>query len=518
MEHYLSHIDYLIWQVIQNGNGHVSIIIDTNCMIKVLPPKIAEEVVARERERKARITLLMALPEDYLAKFHKMADATEKFHSLISQLEIHGAGVSHENANQKFLRSLPSSWSQVALIMRTKPGLDTLSFDDMYNNLRVFELDVKSTTTSLTSNTQNVAFVSTDNTSSTNDVSTAYSVSSPSVSKSQKEGSASYTDEVIHSFFLNQSSAPQVDCDDLEQINDDDLEEMDLKWQGILLETVELKGIKIVEKEMVEALKEKEDLKTKVKNWQNSFKNLNRLLNTQMNANDKFGLGYGNYKYGSILSYENEVLQRNYKPFGSDVEIDYSKFTYGPKQTSFDDSDSKSSENASNEFDSSVEITTSMSAPVENAPKTVCKPKVEKEKPSFAFTNSVKHVNTSRENIKEKGTPIHSIKIEKQDSHSYTRKGLGYAFTQKACFVCGSFNHLLRDCDFHDKRIAKQAELTKSKNKDTAVKALAGYNWRNKRNTLNKVFKYNSGSKFKKSVQDLLGRLKSEMAWILKRN
>nr|GEU67521.1 retrovirus-related Pol polyprotein from transposon TNT 1-94 [Tanacetum cinerariifolium] len=219
-------------------------------MIKVLPPKTTKEVVARERERKAKTTLLMALLKDHLAKIHKMADAKEmweaiksrfggndeskkmqKFQTLLSQLEIHGAGVSHDDANQKFLRSLPSSWSQVALIKRIKPGLDTLSFDDLYNNLRVSEHDVKGTTASSSSNTHNVAFVSIDNTSNTNDVSTAYSVSSPSVSKSKKEGSASYTVEVIHSFFANQSSAPQLDCNDLEQINDDDLEEMDLKWQ-----------------------------------------------------------------------------------------------------------------------------------------------------------------------------------------------------------------------------------------------------------------------------------------------
>nr|GEX59805.1 hypothetical protein [Tanacetum cinerariifolium] len=108
-------------------------------------------------------------------------------------------------------------------------------FDDLYNNLRVFEHDVKGTTTSSSFNTQIVDFVSADNTSSTNDVSTAYSVSSPSVLKSQKEGSPSYTDEVIYSFFANQSSAPQLDCDDLEQINDDDLEEMDLKWQVVMI-------------------------------------------------------------------------------------------------------------------------------------------------------------------------------------------------------------------------------------------------------------------------------------------
>ncbi|GKG25695.1 hypothetical protein Tco_0398841, partial [Tanacetum coccineum] len=64
--------DYPIWEVIQNGNGPVSITTDTQVQIKVLPPRTAEEIVAKERERKARTTLLMALPEDHLAKFHKM--------------------------------------------------------------------------------------------------------------------------------------------------------------------------------------------------------------------------------------------------------------------------------------------------------------------------------------------------------------------------------------------------------------------------------------------------------------
>nr|GFA89857.1 ribonuclease H-like domain-containing protein [Tanacetum cinerariifolium] len=345
----------------------------------------------------------MALPEDHLAKFHKMADAKEMREAIKSRFggndeskkmqkyllkqqfeEIHDSGVSHKDANQKFLRSIPSSWSQVPLIMRTKPVLDTLSFNDLYNNLRVFERDVKGTTAS-SSNIQNVAFVSADNTSSTNDVKTAYSVTSP-------------------------------------YINDDDMEEMDLKWQGTLLETAELKGTKIAEEEMlgtmnirletmvedlhtrmiqklwlplmerilIEALKEKEDLKTKFENWQNSSKKLSRLLNTQMSANDKFGLRYEDYRYGSILSYENEVLQcvfmnkasdledtscndryadgmhavpppitGNYMPSGPDVEIDYFKVTYGLKQTSADESDFEPSEYAFCESDSSIETSTS---------------------------------------------------------------------------------------------------------------------------------------------------------------
>ncbi|GJX49649.1 putative ribonuclease H-like domain-containing protein [Tanacetum coccineum] len=190
---------------------------------------LGEEIIARERERKARTTLLMALPEDHLAKFHKMTDAKEmwdaiksrfggndeskkmqkyilkqqfegfsvsnieglykgydRFQSLLSQLEINGAGVSAEDANQKLLRSLPSAWSQVSLIMRTKPEVDSLSFDDLYNNLRVFESDVKGSTAS-SSSPQNVAFVS-ENTSSTNEVSTAYCVPNPSGQNSQRNG------------------------------------------------------------------------------------------------------------------------------------------------------------------------------------------------------------------------------------------------------------------------------------------------------------------------------------------
>nr|GEV38105.1 hypothetical protein [Tanacetum cinerariifolium] len=529
MEQYLSHTDYPIWQVIHNENGPVSVTTDTHGMIKVFPSKTAEEVVARERERKARTTSLMALPEDHLAKFHKIADAKEMFQTLLSQLEIHGAGVSHEDANQKFLWSLPSSWSQVALIMRTKPG--------------------------------------------TNDVSTAYSVSFPSILKSQKEGSSSYTDKAIHYFFANQSSAPQLDYDDLEQINDENMKELDFKWQTkvecfnchkmghfsidyrvkgnqdkrrrdigynenkardndrrpayqddskalVTINGEDIDWYGHVEEDVQnyatmaysfsnsdsdnEKLLKKEYLKTKFENWQNSSKNLNRLLNKQMSANDKFRLGYRDYKYGSILSYENEVLQsvfmskesdledapvndryvegmhavpplmtRNYMPSIPDVEIDYSKFTYGPKQTSVDESKAKTSEYTSFESDSSVETTTSVHEYESNSDDdSVSNVQEDKEKPSFAFTDPVKHVKTTMENIKETSTPNHYPKVEKKDINGHTRKGLGYAFTRKACFVCGSFSHLIRDCDFHEKRMAKQATLIKSKNKDDPHKAL----------------------------------------------
>ncbi|GKA57327.1 hypothetical protein Tco_0756515 [Tanacetum coccineum] len=121
-------------------------------LYKIEPIYDLARLSQRNEKRKQLTTLLMALPEDHLAKFHKMTDAKEmweaiksrfggndeskkmqkyilkqqfegfsvsnseglhkgydRFQSLLSQLEIHGAGVSTEDANQKFLRSLPSA-------------------------------------------------------------------------------------------------------------------------------------------------------------------------------------------------------------------------------------------------------------------------------------------------------------------------------------------------------------------------------------------------------------------------
>ncbi|GJW25277.1 hypothetical protein Tco_0039088 [Tanacetum coccineum] len=71
-------------------------------------------------------------------------------------------GFTKAMTGSKVSESIRDSWS------RTKPGVDSLSFDDLYNNLRVFKSDVKGSTASSLSS-QNVAFVS-ENTSSTNDL------------------------------------------------------------------------------------------------------------------------------------------------------------------------------------------------------------------------------------------------------------------------------------------------------------------------------------------------------------
>ncbi|GJT20949.1 ribonuclease H-like domain-containing protein [Tanacetum coccineum] len=211
MEHYLSHTDYPIWEVIQKGNGHVSVSTDTNEVIKVLPPKTAKEILARERERKARTTLLMALQEDHLAKFHKMTDAKEMWEAIKSKFS------GNDESKKVSLLKIP---------IRSSLGLYLLP------GPKVFEPDVKGSTGSSTS-AQNVAFVS-SSTSSTNDVSTAYGVSTSSDYNSQREGSSSYTDELMY-LFLQSISGFKLDHEDLEQVDEFDLEKMDLKWQVAMI-------------------------------------------------------------------------------------------------------------------------------------------------------------------------------------------------------------------------------------------------------------------------------------------
>ncbi|GJS86185.1 putative ribonuclease H-like domain-containing protein [Tanacetum coccineum] len=257
---------------------------------------------------------------------------------------------------------------------------------------------------------------------------------------------------------------------------------------------------------LAEAEKEKEELKAK------------------MSARDKVGLGFGNQMNKDVLSYENEVFESVfnsrssdiedslvndryaegmhvvpplmtgiYIPFRPDVEIDESQFTYGLKQSKPSESDARSSDFNSCESNSSEETLTSMPEPAVNEPKVVSQPKVwsdtpiieeyesdsddehvslptkEQETPSFAFVNIVKHVKTPRQTVKEQNKCSQNPKPNKKDCSGLMSKklGLGYGFTKKACFVCCSFSHLIRDCDFHEKRMAKQAELNKRMCKGT---------------------------------------------------
>nr|GEZ84411.1 ribonuclease H-like domain-containing protein [Tanacetum cinerariifolium] len=159
----------------------------------------------------------------------------DRLQKLIRQLEILYETISQEDINLKFLRSLPSEWKTHTLIWRNNADLEEQSLDDLFNNLKIYEAEVKGSFTS-SQNIQNIAFVSLNNTDNPNElVNAAPSVSaaSPRAKVSTLPNVDSFSDAVIYSFFTSQSNSPQLDNGDLKQIDPDDLEEIDLKCESV---------------------------------------------------------------------------------------------------------------------------------------------------------------------------------------------------------------------------------------------------------------------------------------------
>nr|GEZ68712.1 hypothetical protein [Tanacetum cinerariifolium] len=176
-----------------------------------------EQRLARKNELKSHGTLLMALHDNHQLKFNIHKDAK----TLMEAIE----------------KSLPTEWRTHTLIWRNKTDLEEQNLDDLFNSLKIYEAEVKSSSSASTS-TQNIAFVSSQPTDITNDpVSVVASVSAASakILVSALPNVDILSNAVIYSFFASQSNSPQLENDDLKEIDADDLEEMDLKWQMSML-------------------------------------------------------------------------------------------------------------------------------------------------------------------------------------------------------------------------------------------------------------------------------------------
>ncbi|GKE75351.1 hypothetical protein Tco_1537392 [Tanacetum coccineum] len=228
IEQYFLMTDYSLWEVIKNRNR---VLRRTIGIVKhVYEPTTAEEKHDRRNEMKARATLLIALPNKYQLKFHSYQDAKllmediekssktmdqtfDRLQKLISQLEIQGE--------------------------RNKVEIETISLDDLYNNLKIYEQEITGSA-STSQNPQNVAFVSnsTNSTNNTNKVeNTGYKVSTAHTQGNGVNSTSldNLCDAMICAFLASQPNSPQLAQEDLEQLHPDDLEEMDLQWEMAML-------------------------------------------------------------------------------------------------------------------------------------------------------------------------------------------------------------------------------------------------------------------------------------------
>ncbi|GKC41003.1 ribonuclease H-like domain-containing protein [Tanacetum coccineum] len=351
----------------------------TNGVIKVLPPKTAEEILAREIERKARTTLL-SFTKIILLKFHKMTDANRD--GELSNLDLvemmnqrRCRSVSTEDANQKFL-SLESDVKVVHRSRASDVGLARGNVAFVSEKLAVLmicpqmdhedleQLDSVDWTSHSEDELENYAFMACN--------------SSGSETQREQLGDASIEIQA-YTQALNKVEA-QLVAHQQSQL----WYEEKIRFMKIDLDD-KTDVLTYHKKLLAEDEKEKEDLKAK----------------------DKAGLGYGNQLNKGVLSYENEVFQsvfvsrtsetKNspvndryaegmhvvpplmtgiYISSGPDKEIDDSQFTYGPKQSKPSESDARSSDFNSYESNCSEETHESMPESVVNEPNVVSQPKV----------------------------------------------------------------------------------------------------------------------------------------------
>nr|GEV46563.1 retrovirus-related Pol polyprotein from transposon TNT 1-94 [Tanacetum cinerariifolium] len=221
-----------------------------------LPPKTTKQKIAMRNKLKAKSTLLLAIPDEHLLKFYGIKDAKtiweaiktssnsqngQAFASTYADDVMFSFFANQSNSPQldnedleqidtDDLEEMDLKWvipvetpakalvvtdgmgydwryqakegpTNFALLAFSSLELDKLSMDDLYNNLKVYEGEIKGQPNSSSNSQNGQAFAST------------------------------YADDVMFSFFANQSNSPQLDNEDLEQIDTDDLEEMDLKCQ-----------------------------------------------------------------------------------------------------------------------------------------------------------------------------------------------------------------------------------------------------------------------------------------------
>ncbi|GJZ70454.1 hypothetical protein Tco_0634004 [Tanacetum coccineum] len=161
-----------------------------------------------------------------------------KLQRLVSRLAILGVVTPLEDLNVNFLRSLPFEWDTHVVVWMNKPDFDTMGLDDLYNNFNIVEQKVKKSA-GASNDDKNLAFVTTSGASSTNNINIVNLEISTATTKvniaSTKISTAIFSDATVYAFLSTQPKGSQLVHEDLEQLHDDDLEEMDLKWNMELL-------------------------------------------------------------------------------------------------------------------------------------------------------------------------------------------------------------------------------------------------------------------------------------------
>nr|GEX65040.1 hypothetical protein [Tanacetum cinerariifolium] len=280
IQQYLQHEHYALWEVIKFDDSYkVSTTTDPyNTTTRKDDEQsgrtvtiTTEDMQRKKNDVKARTTLLLSLPDEHQLRFSKYKTAKElwaailktfggneatkkrkknllkqqygnfkaegsetlektfnRLQVIVSQLQFMDVEVKKDDLNQKFLTSLAPEWLMHTIVWRNRYDLETMSLDDLYNHLKVYEAEVhkKSNT-----NSQNMAFISSStHNSGDKDGNTACVSTSSTTFPTASASVATISQDTASAYIASQSNGSQIKFEDINQIDEDDMEEMDIKW------------------------------------------------------------------------------------------------------------------------------------------------------------------------------------------------------------------------------------------------------------------------------------------------
>ncbi|GJT82265.1 putative ribonuclease H-like domain-containing protein [Tanacetum coccineum] len=157
--------------------------------------------------KKTQKTLLKQRYENFSASSAESLDFIyNRLQKIVSRLAILGVVIAQEDLNSKILSSLPPVCNTHVVVWMNKPDIETMSIDDLYNNFKIVEQDVKKSI-GANSGAQNLAFMT-----------------APSTSIS----TVNFNDNTVYAFMVENPNGSNLLQQDLEHIHEDDLEEIDL--------------------------------------------------------------------------------------------------------------------------------------------------------------------------------------------------------------------------------------------------------------------------------------------------
>nr|GEV02109.1 hypothetical protein [Tanacetum cinerariifolium] len=318
IQQYLQHEHYALWEVIEFEDSYVvptssSSTTTTDTTSDESGKKsgrtvtlTVEDMQKKKNDVKARTTLLLSLPGEHQLRFSKYKTARELWATI---LKTFGGNEATKKMKKNLLKHQYRNFKAEGLeILEQTSDLDTMSLDDLYNHLKVYESEVQKKSKL---NSQNMTFISSAKHSSKNEDGNTACVPTASASV------ATISQDTACAYIASQSSGSQIKFEDINQIDEDDMEEMDIKWnmiflsmradkaprnqdrgrrdnyrQGSKAKEQAPKALMAIDGKLKTLKKEKEGVDGKLASLLKASKDLDNLIESQRSDKIKDGLGY----------------------------------------------------------------------------------------------------------------------------------------------------------------------------------------------------------------------------------